>query len=429
MMRKAANSREDDSQRVLEPPERLAKPAWASASEAIRKAATAKIRALHEETENREAPPAESEHELLTENEKDDKPRASFLRRNPYVIAIGLALFVVIAAAGYFYWDNARRFETTDDAYIEARQFSVAPKVGGYLTTVPVTDNQHVVANSVIAQIDERDYRIALQQAEAQVAAGEASVRGIDAQTAVQQAQVEAAQAQVTRAQAALKFSEQDADRYKNLAQTGVGSVQQAQQTQSKRQQDQASLADAQAVVTVALRQIESLKAQRANAEASLAQAQAQRDQAKLNLSYTTVTVGQPGRVVNLSAAVGEFVQPSTSLAMFVPDEIWVTANFKETQLAAMRPGQPVTIRIDAYPDRVIQGHVASVQPGSGTAFSLLPAENATGNFVKIVQRVPVKLVIDNPPTDVAVGPGMSVVPSVRVNAQPSLYQRLFGRA
>ena len=429
MMRKAANSREDDSQHVLEPPERPAKPAWASASEAIRKAAAARIRALHEDTENREAPPAESDHEPPTENEKDGKPRASFLRRNPYVIAIGVALFVVIAAAGYLYWDNARRFETTDDAYIEARQFSVAPKVGGYLTTVPVTDNQHVVANSVIAQIDERDYRIALQQAEAQVAAGEASVRGIDAQTAVQQAQVEAAQAQVSRAQAALKFSEQDADRYKNLAQTGVGSVQQAQQTQSKRQQDQASLADAQAAVTVALRQIESLKAQRANAEASLAQAQAQRDQAKLNLSYTTVTVSQAGRVVNLSAAVGEFVQPSTSLAMFVPDEIWVTANFKETQLAAMRPGQPVTIRIDAYPDRVIQGHVASVQPGSGTAFSLLPAENATGNFVKIVQRVPVKLVIDNPPTDVAVGPGMSVVPSVRVNAQPSLYQRLFGRA
>ncbi len=428
MTRKAANSREDDSHQVLEPPERPAKPAWAAASEAIRKAAASRTRALHEETENREAP-AESDHQPPTEDEKDDKPRASFLRRNPYVIAIGVALFLVIAAAGYLYWDNARRFETTDDAYIEARQFSVAPKVGGYLTAVPVTDNQHVVANSVIAQIDERDYRIALQQAEAQVAAAEASVRGIDAQTAVQKAQVEAAQAQVTRAQAALKFSEEDADRYKNLAQTGVGSVQQAQQTQSKRQQDQASLADAQAAVTVALRQIESLKAQRANAEASLAQAQAQRDQAKLNLSYTTVTVGQPGRVVNLTAAVGEFVQPSTSLAMFVPDEIWVTANFKETQLAAMRPGQPVTIRIDAYPDRLIRGHVASVQPGSGTAFSLLPAENATGNFVKIVQRVPVKLVIDNPPTDVAVGPGMSVVPSVRVNAQPSLYQRLFGHA
>lgn len=204
--------------------------------------------------------------------------------------------------------------------------------------------------------------------------------------------------------------------------------MQQAQQTQSKLKQDQASVADEQAALTVAQRQIESLKAQRSNAQASLAQAQAQRAQAQLNLSYTTVTAAQAGRVANLTAAVGEFVQPNTGLAMFVPDEIWVTANFKETQLAAMRPGQPVTMRIDAYPDRVIHGHVASVQPGSGTAFSLLPAENATGNFVKIVQRVPVKLVIDNPPTDVAVGPGMSVVPTVRVNAEPSLYQRLTGR-
>jgi membrane fusion protein (multidrug efflux system) len=428
MGHRAANSRDDGSQQVLEPPERAAKPAWVSASEAIRKAAAAKIRGLHEETENREAQPAESEHEPPTENEKDDKLRAGFLRRNPYVIAIGVALFVVIAAAGYLYWDNARRSETTDDAFIEARQFAVAPKVAGYLTTVPVTDNQHVVANDVIAQIDERDYRVALEQAEAQVAAAKASVHGIDAQIAVQQAQVEAAQAQVARAQAGLKFSEEDAARYKDLAQRGFGTVQQAQQTQSKLKQDQASLSDAQAALTVALRQIESLKAQRSNAEASLAQAQAQRDQAKLNLSYTTVTASQAGRVVNLTAAVGEFVQPGTSLTMFVPDEIWVTANFKETQLAAMRAGQPVTIRIDAYPDRVIHGHVASVQPGSGTAFSLLPAENATGNFVKIVQRVPVKLIIDNPPTDVAVGPGMSVVPSVRVNGQPSLYQRLTGR-
>ena len=136
MMRRAANSREDDPHQVLEPPERPAKPAWASASEAIRKAAAAKIRALHEETENREtenreAPPAETEHEPPTENQKDDKPRANFLQRNPFLIAVGVALFVVIAAAGYLYWDNARRFETTDDAFIEARQFSVAPKVGG----------------------------------------------------------------------------------------------------------------------------------------------------------------------------------------------------------------------------------------------------------------------------------------------------------
>jgi membrane fusion protein, multidrug efflux system len=159
-----------------------------------------------------------------------------------------------------------------------------------------------------------------------------------------------------------------------------------------------------------------------------LAQAQAQRDQAQLNLSYTTLTAAQPGRVVALTAAVGQFAQAGTALTMFVPDDIWVTANFKETQLVAMRPGQPVGMSIDAYPDRTILGHVASVQPGSGTAFSLLPAQNATGNFVKIVQRVPVKIVIDNAPTDVALGPGMSVVPSVRVDPEPSLFERLRAR-
>jgi membrane fusion protein (multidrug efflux system) len=175
----------------------------------------------------------------------------------------------------------------------------------------------------------------------------------------------------------------------------------------------------------LAQRQVQALKAQRKSAIASLGQAQAQRDQAKLNLSYTTVTAAQPGRVVNLGAAVGQFAQPGTNLTMFVPDEIWVTANFKEIQLDRMRPGEPVTLRIDAYPGRVIRGHVDSVQPGSGTAFSLLPAQNATGNYVKIVQRVPVKIVMDHPPADVAIGPGMSVVPTVRVDTTPSLAERL----
>jgi len=174
-------------------------------------------------------------------------------------------------------------------------------------------------------------------------------------------------------------------------------------------------------------RQIETLKAQRNSALANLAQAQAQRDQAQLNLSYTTVTAAQPGRVVNLTAAAGQFAQPGTNLTMFVPDQIWITANFKEIQLDRMRPGEPVTLEIDAYPGREIRGHVDSVQPGSGTAFSLLPAQNATGNYVKIVQRVPVKIVMDDPPADVVLGPGMSVVPTVRVNPTPSLFERLRG--
>jgi membrane fusion protein (multidrug efflux system) len=347
------------------------------------------------------------------------------LYRRPIVSAIGAVLLASVLGGGYLYLDYAERFQSTDDAFIAARQFSLAPKVSGYLTAVPVTDNEHVAAGDVIARIDDRDYRIALEQAEAQVAAAQASIENIDAQLNVQQAQISANQAQVDQTQAALVFAQQQAVRYEHLEQTGYGTVQNAQQYTSQLRQQQAALQSAQATLRLAQRQIEALKAQRNSAVASLAQAQAQRDQAKLNLSYTTVTAAQPGRVVNLTGAVGQFAQPGTNLTMFVPDEIWVTANFKETQLDNMRPGNPVTLAIDAYPERTIRGHVDSVQAGSGTAFSLLPAENATGNYVKIVQRVPVKLIMDNPPTDVALGPGMSVVPTVRINPAPSLVERL----
>ena len=211
-------------------------------------------------------------------------------------------------------------------------------------------------------------------------------------------------------------FAQEQAARYGTLTKEGWSSRQTGELATSQLYQQQAALRSAQADLTVAQRQFEALKAQRNSAVASLRQAKAQRDQAQLNLSYTTVTAAQPGRVVQLGAAVGQFAQAGTALTMFVPDQIWVTANFKETQLDAMRPGQPATLEIDAYPERTVHGHVASVQPGSGTAFSLLPAENATGNYVKIVQRVPVKIILDNPPTDVALGPGMSVVPTVRTD-------------
>jgi membrane fusion protein (multidrug efflux system) len=354
--------------------------------------------------------------------------RNGLLHRRPAVLAIGATLLAAAVGGGYLYLDDAQHFVSTDDAFIAARQSALAPKVAGYITAVPVTDNQHVAAGDVIARIDDRDYRTALEQAEAQVAAAQASIENIDAQLGVQQAQISANQAQVEQAQAALVFAEQQASRYQELAQKGSGTVQNAQQYSSQLRQQQAALASAQATLKLAQRQIEAVKAQRNSAVASLAQAQAQRDQAKLNLSYTTVTAAQPGRIVNLSAAVGQFAQPGTNLTMFVPDQIWVTANFKEIQLDRMRPGEPVTLRIDAYPGRQIRGHVDSVQPGSGTAFSLLPAQNATGNYVKIVQRVPVKIVMDDPPTDVALGPGMSVVPTVRVEPAPSLYERLRGR-
>ena len=348
-----------------------------------------------------------------------------FLRRRPVVSAIGALLLASALGGGYLYLNQIEHFQSTDDAFIAARQSSLAPKVSGYITAVPVTDNQHVAAGDVVARIDDRDYRTTLEQAEAQVAAAKASIENVDAQTDVQNAQITANQAQVDQAQAALVFAQQQASRYQHLEQTGYGTVQNSEQYTSQLRQQQAAVQSAQATLNLAQRQIEALKAQRKSADASLAQAEAQRDQARLNLSYTTVTAAQPGRVVNLGAAVGEFAQPGTSLTQFVPDEIWVTANFKEIQLDRMRPGEPVTLRIDAYPGRTIRGHVDSVQPGSGTAFSLLPAQNATGNYVKIVQRVPVKIVMDHPPADVAIGPGMSVVPTVRVDVTPSLVERL----
>jgi membrane fusion protein, multidrug efflux system len=232
----------------------------------------------------------------------------------------------------------------------------------------------------------------------------------------------------VDQAQANLELTRVTWGRDKPLVNQGWATAQQGTVDVQNLKAQQATVESAQATLKAAQRQIDTLKAQRASAEATLAQAQAQRDQAVLNLGYTTVIADQPGRVVNLTGAVGQYAQAGTNLTMFVPDEIWIVANYKETQLDRMRPGQPVDIEIDSYPERAFHGHVDSVQPGSGPAFSLLPPENATGNYVKIVQRVPVKIILENPPTDVSLGPGMSVVPTVRVDPSPSLYERLKAR-
>ncbi|WP_295139360.1 HlyD family secretion protein [uncultured Reyranella sp.] len=376
-----------------------------------------------------EAPPQEKllRDEPATADEAPSKktPRGGFTGRRMLLGGVGLLALVGAVSAAGLYFDYSAHFATTDDAFIAARQFAVAPKVPGYLTSVPVTDNQHVGTGDVIARIDQRDYRVALAQAEAAIAAAQANIANIAAQIEVQKAQIAASETQVKLSEARLVYAQQQAERYSTLTKEGWSSHQTGELALSELYQQQATVSNAQANVTVAHRQLDALEAQRNSALANLQEVQAKHDQAALNLSYTTVTAAQPGRIVQLGAAVGEFAQAGTALSMFVPDEIWVVANFKETQLDAMRPGQPVSFRIDAYPGREIHGHVASVQPGSGTAFSLLPAENATGNYVKIVQRVPVKVVIDHAPTDVALGPGMSVVPTVRTDPAPSLYERL----
>lgn len=305
------------------------------------------------------------EHDTL----RPDKPRG-LLRRHALMCVIGLVLFLA-TGAGYLYWDNASHFEWTDDSFIAARQFAIQPKVPGYITAVPVTDNQHVTSGGVIARIDDRDYRVALDQAEALLA----------------------------HDRAVLEQAKRNLDRYQSLAETNSIPQQQVD--------DQTYLV--------------------AQSKATVAFDQAKVDAAQLDLSHTSITVAQSGRIVNLTAAVGQYAAAGTTLTMFVPDTTWVTANFKETQLGAMRRGQPVSLSIDAYPHRTIHGHVASVQSGSGPAFSLLPPQNATGNWVKVVQRVPVKITMDDPPSNLALGPGMSVKVTVRVNPNPPLYQQLKG--
>ncbi len=380
-------------------------------------------REIPPDTAERRARPSNEPERHETTRGDDREPRNK--TRRALRASLAALLLASVAGGGYLYWDSASHYETTDDAFIAARQFAVAPKVPGYITAVPVTDNEHVVAGQVIARIDDRDYRAALAQAEAQVAAAQASIGNIDAQIAVQQAQVGQSAAQLQQQQASLTYAQQQSARYGTLAKDGWGTTQDAQQWASQQRQGEASLQAAKDAVVAAARQLGVLKAQRGTAEANLAEAAAQRDQAQLNLSYTTVVAAQPGRVVQLGAAVGQYAQAGTALTMFVPDDIWVDANFKEIQLDKILPGQPVTVHVDAYPEQSIHGHVASIQPGSGTAFSLLPAENATGNYVKIVQRVPVKIVLDNPPADIALGPGMSVEPSVRIDAKPSILERL----
>jgi membrane fusion protein (multidrug efflux system) len=312
------------------------------------------------------------------------------------IIIGGLVLAVLV----FFWWLRARNYEWTDDAFIDARTVQISAQVAAAIVDVPVNDNQLVEAGAELVRLDDRDYIAQRDQMQA-------SVDNLKAQIVTQKAKIDQADKQAAQAEAALTFAQQQAERYQLLAKQGSGPVETAQQYSSNLQQNQAAFAAAQANTIATEKQEPVLEAQLKTTQAQLAQADA-------NLSRTIITAPVAGRVTRLTAAKGGYAAVGQALMMFVPREVWVTANFKETQLDHMRPGEPVAIGIDAYPDRMFKGHIDSIQSGSGTAFSLLPAENATGNYVKIVQRVPVKIVFDEPP-DVPLGPGMSVVPIVKV--------------
>ncbi len=367
---------------------------------------------LEDIRENNASP---SDENATAHGGEEDK-RPSLVRRHPVWTALIALALIGLAVVSYVVWlVYFHPYETTDDAFIEARSFSIAAKVSGYLEEVVVTDNQHIAAGAVIAKIVPRDYEIALDQADGQVEAAKASVASADAQIGVTEASITEAQAQQASAEAALEFAKNEAQRQRELVQGGAGTVQTSQQSESNLRQAQATFNQAGASVISATKNKVAAQAERASALASLKQAQAQKESAQQNLTYTELRSDQPGRVVQLSGSKGQFVEAGQAIAMFVPDDMWIAANFKETQLTDMRPGQPVDVTIDAYPDHILRGKVASVQPGSGTAFSLLPAENATGNYVKVTQRVPVKVTVDAWPSDIAIGPGMSVIPTVTV--------------
>jgi membrane fusion protein, multidrug efflux system len=341
---------------------------------------------------------------------QEARPASAGARKNPSLLGRirqrrGLAIAIILGSAVVIlaivlWWLHARNYESTDDAFIDTRTVQISAQVAAAIVDVPVTDNQVVEAGAELARLDDRDYVAARDQALA-------NVDNFKAQIASQQAKIDQADKQVAQAQAALTFAQQEADRYEQLVKQGSVTVEQAQQYHSNLLQAQASLAAAQANAAATEKQLGVLRAQ-------LESARAQLEQAVTNVSRTIITAPVAGRVTQLTAAKGAYAAVGQALMEFVPRDVWVTANFKETQLDRMRPGQPVDIEIDSYPDHTFKGHVDSIQAGSGTAFSLLPAQNATGNYVKIVQRVPVKIVFNKPP-DVLLGPGMSVVPTVKV--------------
>jgi membrane fusion protein (multidrug efflux system) len=327
-----------------------------------------------------------------------------------------VALLATASWYGWEYWSVGRFLVSTDDAYVKADNTTIAPKVSGYLSVVDIADNEHVRAGQVLARIDDRDFKVALDQARADVAAAEAAVASKRAQLEVQQAVIDSARATLDVDTAAQVFTGQENKRYTDLAKTGYGTVQNAQNAQARDTGAVAAIARDKANLASAQKQVELLKAEIAQAIAAVGRAKALQRQAELNLSYTTIASPIDGVVGNRTLRVGQFVQAGTQLMSLVPSNgAYVIANFKETQLSHVRKGQTVDIDVDMFPGKTVRGHVDSLAPASGQEFALLPPDNATGNFTKVVQRIPVKIALDTADADLR--PGMSVIPSIQTKS------------
>lgn len=331
------------------------------------------------------------EKKLENNTEELEEHKAKRLKKR--YLAIGLGVLVVIAV-GYFIHETLM-FQSTDDAYVETTTVQVAPRVAGQITDVFITDNQRVHEGDLVARIDDADYKIKVEQAKARYE------RELLNQTN--------AKANFTAATTNIEVAEKDLERYKNLYAEGAVSKQTLDAAQAKYDSSKAQL-------TTAEQSLFS-KDNSKVADADLKELKALKDEAELDLSYTNIYAPQNGTVSNRRVEKGMYVQVGTPLFVIVPDDVWVVANFKENQLRHMKPGQEVDIKIDTYPNKVFKGKVDSIQRASGAKSSLFPPENAVGSFVKIVQRIPVKIVFTEKinPEEYNIVPGMSVVPKVRV--------------
>jgi len=338
--------------------------------------------------------------------------------------AFGLAVVAGLGAgvhAGYGYWTEGRFRQSTEDAHVHADYTTVVPRISGYLTEVLVRDNETVVAGQVLARVDDRDFRVALDQAEADVETADASLVHLDARITQQQSVVDQKRAEIAADKAMRNFAEADNERYENLKKSGYASVQRAQQAEAALRERIAQLRKSRAGLIAAQGQIDVLVSERAKVAAQRERSLAALRQAELNLSHASIKAPVAGVVGARTLRVGQYLQASTPLMALVPlHAVYVVANFKETQLAAVRPGQPVRIEIDTFPGVVLRGHVDSVAPASGREFALLPAENVSGNFTKVVQRVPVKIQLaEDCPLAGQLRAGMSVRATVDVRLVP----------
>ncbi len=322
--------------------------------------------------------------------------------KHPVVLSIGFGVLGLMAFGGIWYWLATRNVESTDDAYTDGRSIIISPRVSGDVVSLDVTDNQFVIKGQPLIHIDPRQYLIDKEQAEGVLETAKRQFAGLQYGAEIGRknfpAQLEQAEAQLANAKAVLAKAQADYDRQRSLSKQAT--TQQdvdAAQAALKQAQAQVMLASAQVAQNSPVPQrIGETDAQVGQSKGQIEQAQARLDQANLNLAWTVVEAPQDGWVTKRNVEMGNYVTPGQQLFVIVSPEVWITANFKETQLARMRPGQPVKITVDAYPSLDLRGRVDSIQLGSGSKFAAFPVENATGNFVKVVQRVPVKIVIDS---------------------------------